>query len=199
MARIKLRFGGLDAYTPYTLKQKTAKELKEEYNRLRKTANRRIETMSRSEFTGAEIYQRHKEGFGSPGKMTKSQLVYRLADLSRFISSEIGTVAGLRRYVDRNIETLRRHGYTFINRKNFIRFTEFMEEWRNQKLNRIYDSARVMELFETVEKKQLPPETIYQDFEDYLKEQKKLDDLPVPKRKNAVNSKQMKKSLKRGS
>ena len=80
-----------------------------------------------------------------------------------------------------SIQSLHEHGYTFVNRKNFKQFADFMEDWRTWDRNHLYDSARVAELYHEAKKKQIPPDQLERDFEFWL-EKNSLEALQNMKR-----------------
>lgn len=149
----------------------TAAQMKAEYQRLRKIANKRISALGRSEFVQSESYQQHKEGFAPYSKLDKRSLEYELSSLARFVTAKTSSVTGQREIRDSAIRSLREQGYTFINKKNFRDFTEFMEYARTTKLarGRKYSNA-VLELFGVLQKKKIDPETVQEKFSEWVRE-----------------------------
>lgn len=150
-------------------KNLTEKEIRAEYSRLRSIAQKRLKRFEGTEWTDTQVYRSNK-GKYIPVKdiKNKTQMVALLAELARFITAETGSVSGLNENRKRNVETLHEHGYTFVTKENFRNFAEFMEEFRIRKLNRIYDSERVAELFSMAENKAIPPKELMKDFSFWI-------------------------------
>lgn len=157
----------------------TDKQIRAEYSRLRSIARKRLERFEGTEWTDTQVYQYNK-GKYIPVKdvKNKTQLVALLADVARFVTAETGSVSGLERQRRRNVETLHEHGYKFVNKKNFRQFADFMEDFRIRRLNRIYDSERVAELFSAAAEKKIPPADLQADFEFWLKNKENLESVP---------------------
>lgn len=119
------------AYVPSNARLFPEKDLRGEYSRLRAIANKRIAALGRSQFADSAIYQRHAQGFprlkdiSDPGR-----LPYLLNSVARYLESRSSSVTGQRSLMHEQLETLHRHGYTFVNEKNFRKFTDFMEATR---------------------------------------------------------------------
>lgn len=161
-------------YTPIGSKNATEKELRREYSRLRSIARKRLERIKGTEFEESEVF-RWNYGKYKPLKeiKTRGELNYLLYEVSRFVTAETGSLSGLKRQRDEMIKTFHEHGYTFVNRQNFKRFTDFMESMRIKNLNRIYDSKRLAEFYETAERKKLSEEEMQRAFRKWQKHEKK--------------------------
>ena len=106
--------------------------MRKEYSRLRSIARKRLERMSRSEFTDTAAYQLNKSHYPQLAKIHGSQeLSERLSDLQRFLSAEGSSVTGQRRIQQRRVEALQSHGFDFVNKSNLREFGEFMEMLRS--------------------------------------------------------------------
>lgn len=151
-------------------KNLTDKEMRAEYSRLRSIAQKRLKRFEGTEWTDTMVYKYNK-GKYIPVKdiKNKTQMVSLLAELARFITAETGSVSGLNENRKRNVETLHEHGYTFVTKENFRNFAEFMEEFRIRKLNQIYDSERVAEVFNIAENKGIPAQELFNDFDFWIK------------------------------
>lgn len=136
-------------YTPAALLQydvMTEREMRAEYSRLRSIARKRLEAMGRSEFRESEIYKRNVGAFPvTPSIESKRDLAYALSDVYRFVNAKRGSVSGLRKVRAQTIETMHKHGLTFINKSNIDVYGKLMETLRNMNLARIYSSEQVAE------------------------------------------------------
>lgn len=178
----------VEAYVPSVVmmsKYMTEKQMISEYSRLRSIARKRLERFVGTEWVDTQQY-RMNAGRYKPVKeiKNKTELVALLSDVSRFVTARTGSVSGLRAQRRQSIQSLHEHGYTFVNRKNFKQFADFMEDWRTWDRNRIYDSARVAELYHEAKKKQIPPDQLERDFEFWL-EKNSLEALQNMKRINS--------------
>lgn len=175
----------VEAYVPSVVmmsKYMTEKQMISEYSRLRSIARKRLERFEGTEWVDTQQY-RMNAGRYKPVKeiKNKTELVALLSDVSRFVTARTGSVSGLRVQRRQSIQSLHEHGYTFVNRKNFKQFADFMEDWRTWDRNRLYDSARVAELYHEAKKKQIPRDQLERDFEFWL-EKNSLEALQNMKR-----------------
>lgn len=175
----------VEAYVPSVVmmsKYMTEKQMISEYSRLRSIARKRLERFEGTEWVDTQQY-RMNAGRYKPVKeiKNKTELVALLSDVSRFVTARTGSVSGLQVQRRQSIQSLHAHGYTFVNRKNFKQFADFMEDWRTWDRNRLYDSARVAELYHEAKKKQIPPDQLERDFEFWL-EKNSLEALQNMKR-----------------
>lgn len=164
----------VEAYVPSVVmmsKYMTEKQMISEYSRLRSIARKRLERFEGTEWVDTQQY-RMNAGRYKPVKeiKNKTELVALLSDVSRFVTARTGSVSGLQAQRRQSIQSLHEHGYTFVNRKNFKQFAEFMEDWRTWDKNRLYDSARVADLYHEAKKKQIPLDQLKRDFEFWLEE-----------------------------
>lgn len=173
-------------YTPTGAKELTDKELRQEYSRLRSIARKRLERFEGTEWTTSQIYQYNKEGF-KPLKEIKSdrELRYLLSDVARFITAERGSVSGLEKERRQAVKTLNERGYTFVNKKNFRKFAEFMEYVRTANLNRIFDSKRVADFYEATERENRSEEEMRSAFKAWSKNQRKKNKIQNKSKKDS--------------
>lgn len=173
-------------YTPTGAKELTDKELRKEYSRLRSIARKRLERFEGTEWTTSQIYQYNKEGF-KPLKEIKSdrELRYLLSDVARFITAERGSVSGLEKERRQAVKTLNERGYTFVNKKNFRKFAEFMEYVRTANLNRIFDSKRVADFYEATERENRSEEEMRSAFKAWSKNQRKKNKIQNKSKKDS--------------
>lgn len=140
-------------YTPLWLKENlTQSEMRKEYSRLRSIANKRLERFKNTEWEDTNVYRYNKDRYVKLADVDNDvQLRFLLSDVSRFLSSKTGSITGLKEQRKAAINSLYESGYTFVNEKNFNKFTEFMEYSRIYFQNRLYDSERVANLFEQLQ------------------------------------------------
>ena len=121
-----------DFYADVIYNTMTEKEIRAEYSRLRSVARKRIERLGRSEFNTSQTYLSNRGRFVPLAEVkNKQQAAKLLADVELFVSAKTSSISGLKRARKESIQSLRAHGYNFVNQENFKAFTEFMEEWRD--------------------------------------------------------------------
>ena len=167
-------------YNPQALSRKEEKELRREYSRLRKIANKRLIRLGQSpEYRESKAYQYNKKGFKPLEDIkTKGELARALSSLAKLVSSRQSSITGLKEIEKQSIESLHRHGYTFVTRANFRQFMAFMEAWRNYKYDRLYDSERAVQLFQESARLQINRDEILDNFEYWMENQQYLENLP---------------------
>lgn len=174
MAKISKPTYGDDWYTPVKLREllKTPegeKIVRKEYTRLRDISQKRLKRLEKAGYSKTQAYMRNINHYPKLKDIkSKTELAYRLSDLSRFITSKVSTVSGIKEVQKKAIKTMHEHGYDFVNSKNIKQFGEFMESFRNQQLDMQYDSGDAAELFSVVTKKKLDIESVKENFEEYL-------------------------------
>lgn len=197
-----LKWGYLE-YMAYYTAHRDIKEVRSEYSRLRKIARRRLAQIEKSEYKNTPFIQRHKESFVKISDITTNgQLRRKLQEVALFLSAETSTLTGLRArdketinsvnqmlyrnyyesYADKyGEESARLAGFKRITRGKFLldksnitQFYEFMNLLRTKKLDSIYDSERVLELMEQIEKKEINSDIITQYFEDFIVKEEQL-------------------------
>lgn len=165
-------------YYPEALKSGvlTPAEMRAEYSHLREIANRRLKTLSTSEFNKSQSYLRNRNKFKPLNEISNErELIALLYNVKKFTSARSGSVTGLRDIQRQTLETARERGLTFLNKGNIKAFGEFMEDARTKGFAKLYGSERVAELFGTASKKGINPEEINKDFSFWLENQKELE------------------------
>lgn len=119
----------ISTYYPGALNQRSEKELRKEYARLRAVAQKSIQRLGKSEFAGGATYRNAVGRF----PMTKSiknkrVLVMALVDISRFLSAKSSSVSGLKEIRAEQVNTWQnQYGYSFVNTANYSAWLEFLE------------------------------------------------------------------------
>lgn len=178
-----LRLGDYHSYVPSVLRERSDKALRDEYNRLRRIVNTRLEHLSKSEFAeNSKALRQYQGKFKQPAsKVSKKDLPFLISELATAATSGNTSVQALRRQRRESIATLREHGYN-IKTKDYAAFVEFMEAVRLQSAGRIYDSPRDAELFSVATKKGINPAELTEDL-DYWRAH--VEDLRYARRKDA--------------
>lgn len=174
----------------------TLKEMRSEYSRLRKIANKRLSALGRSKFSGTQAYILNVGKYVTLDKIkSERDLMYKLQDLSKFVTSKSGSVTGQYEMRRNALESLRERGIDFVNEKNFELFGQFMEEARIRGYAKIYGSERVSELFGIASKKGMNPDELFKDFSFWMQNRQNLEETPKIKNENKRNSTEYKKAI----
>ena len=193
-------------YTPAALMsgRVTEADARKEYTRLRDIAQKRLKRMGQSMFRDTQVYRLNKDAYpvlkeikaGRNGRPS-ADLAYKLSALSRFVTSEQGSVAGMQRIMRKNLQTLHEHGYTFVQPENYVNFGKFMEEWRAQGLDKEYDSGDAADLYEQVERHKMDPEKVAERFQYWLENRQELENLKPSKGKSAGSARRIRERIER--
>lgn len=145
-------------YNPQALENRTDRELRKEYSRLRSIANKRLDRLMASEFADAQAVA-YNAGLYIPlaGVQSRSELKHLLTDLARFILSEQSTVTGQRAIVKRLVQKWHGDkGYEWVNEgnvRNWVRFLDYVQEEEGY----IYDIAQAEEAFKQMQRRNDSP------------------------------------------
>lgn len=175
------------------------KDIRSEYTRLRDIAQKRIKRLGESEWADTKLYKKYKGGFPKLSEIgNRTNLSYELAALSRFVAAKITTVSGLKHQRAESLKTLKRHGYDFVNIKNYKAFGEFMEDYREKMIGKKQKpSDTVADLYFQVERLGLNAKTVEKDFNYWLDNIKIVDNIEPIKGKTAGNSTAIRKKINR--
>ena len=127
----------------------TPENIRAEYTRLRKIAEERLKTMSKSPIGRASMtYRRNKGRFLPASQLTTGHQKVMLAEVARMITARTGTLSGIKRARRMAIKTFQEHGYEFVTEKTYEEFGEFMRYWKASEY-RGYGSLIAVEFFES--------------------------------------------------
>lgn len=157
---------------------KSEKEMRTEYARLREVARKRLSRMEDTPAERSQAYRMNRMRFEKPQSQIESvgELGRRLSDLARFINAKSSTVTGQREIRNKSIQTLREHGYEFINEKNIYEFGEFMEWYRQSEYAQIISSDPAADLFGINVRLGMPIEDVKKNFMFFMENRDELDE-----------------------
>lgn len=191
-------------YTPsHTLsKSVSSAELRAEYKRLRDVARHRLRSFETSEggyWKGSESHMQLKEAYegGAMRGLSDEEIAMKLSDLSRSLTGYQSSVSTLRAQRNQALDTLLLSGYVFVTKENYKDFGEFMEEYREQKLDRIYDSGDAAETYRAIRDKGLTLKSIRRDFDFWIENRDVLDNMSMSKGKSAHSAAAYRKRINR--
>lgn len=160
----------LEAYNLQALRNNpiwTAENIKSEYQRLRKIANKRLETMAKYEEGRQSRTYRENIGKYKPySELTPGEAKALLSDVARMLAAKRGTLTGIRAANKQAIETLQERGYEFINAGNIHDFGRFMETWRSSS-HRGYGSIYATDLWSAAIRKEIAPAKVAEMFLEF--------------------------------
>ena len=160
---------------------KSEKEIRAEYTYLRGIAQKRLARLKESEFAGTKQVKRWYAGFPKLSELPNAQVAKALANVALFLNAETSSVTGFKQQRKRALETLKSHGYDFVTEANISEFGEYMEYWRNHKLDMLYSSERVVDLFQFTQRNKVDRSVIFAEFEQVLANSEKLKAVKIPK------------------
>lgn len=159
-----------DMYNPETLEFLDRTSLQKEYNRLRKEANRRLAQFDGTEWTETKIYKSNAGKYDQNiNKMTASELRYALTDVHDYLRMKLSTVRGMQIQRAKAVRRLNALGYKKITKKNFLAFTNFIDEIRERKIDKTVSSNELVEFFDSQKVIETDREKLIEKFEDWQK------------------------------
>lgn len=179
-------------YRPNEAKNLSERELRSEYARLRRLANRRLNNLEKRNL-GTWGANR----FGSARGMSAEYVEAALLEVSRFLRDPRHTVRGEQQHIDSVIDTFRERGIDFIDRSNFYQFTDFMNGLREQYSEKLFDSSDALEVFGNMQRLGLDPEEVKNHFDYYAQNADKLSRLRVPKTDRGKSYQEIRRKIRR--
>lgn len=119
----------ISTYYPGALAERSEKELRQEYSRLRAVAQKSIQRLGKSEFAGGGTYRHAVGRFPTTRSIKdKRELAMALVDLTRFVAAKGSSVSGLREIRAEQVNTWNNvYKYDFVNAGNYDAWVEFLE------------------------------------------------------------------------
>lgn len=182
-------------YTPRDVDAMNIYEVRQTYAQMRKAANKRIRNIAKhgtittktssrkgkstptsgirfsDAVPGSKLYQ-----FPAASTLTNEQVRAALADISMWIRNPSHTVKGEAREREFRLSLLKKK-YPFVTNENFYQFTNFMEDLRQQYSDKVFDSSAAADVFEQVQRINLPLDVVKKNFDYYAEHLKELDDM----------------------
>lgn len=164
-------------YTPDFIRNTlTLEQQKQLYRRYRKTANARLSRIKKTEFINSEFYQRNKKPFPAVSEVSEKNLPYLLTDVADFLDRKNTTLRYQRALKKSNLKSFRASGLD-IDETDYWDFINFLNEWHDRNLESLYGSERVYEVLEDAKEKKLKIEDVKANFDEWLKNSKKLSEI----------------------
>ena len=128
-----------------TMLRENPSALRKEYTRMRDIAQKRIGRLEK-EYGWTKTFKEHKQGFKKLSELTPQNMAKAFSELSKFVRAGSSTVTGQKRTQQRTMETLNTAigEKGAVNRKNYKRVIELLNEARKQKVT--YGSDKIVQL-----------------------------------------------------
>ena len=178
-------------YDVLKTQRKNVQALRNEYSRLRSIARKRLERLSTSSFSGSQTYLRYRNTFKSLDQIKKgnvAQLSKKLSEVYDFLNLKTSTVSGQRQVAKQRIAQLQQQGYSFIKTPTDLKnFGAFMDYNRSLKKGGLYDSEKVIEMLDAIDKKGIDQKQVAKDFDFWMANYERLDEVPSSNKKWSAN------------
>jgi hypothetical protein len=157
-------------YTPLALELTwNAKEVRQEYSRLRSIYRKRYERLTASKYSDIGLVKERPISRYKPIRQIESnyELYHLLSELASIVSSDL-TVSGLKKREKEKIEHLNEvFGVGLKSHEDLLNFSKFMEQVRDFASDRIYDSDFAVELYS--EGENLSNQKLIELYKEFLK------------------------------
>lgn len=181
-------------YTPLALELAwDAKEVRQEYSRLRSIYRKRYERLIASDYSDIGLVKERPISRYKPIRQIESnrEIYHLLSELATIVSSDI-TVSGLKKREKEKIEHINDvFGVGLKSHEDLLNFGKFMEQVRDFASDRIYDSDFAVELYS--EGENLSNQKLIELYREFLK----TGSRNVAKLKSSINKKAKAKRQKR--
>lgn len=159
-------------YTPIGAKELDKGDLRKEYSRLRAIANKRLKRLANSEWKDSQIFLENKGGFATLKEIGSDRaLRHEFSQVARFVTSERSHIRGQERIRAKTVETLQDRGYDFVSKDNFREFADFMEYARTTNLGKLYDSEKVADLYDDLDKQDVSKDKLKEAYNKWRENQ----------------------------
>ena len=173
------------------------KEMRKEYAYLRSVALKRVKRLDKSRFSDSDFLERYRNTFSKPSsQISENDLAYGLSDLYKFLSSDLSTIRGQKRYESERINGLHESGYDFIDKRNFKDFGKFMEDWRQSNESLVYGSETAATLYDEFTRLKIDPNVIKKDWQEYVNKVYEISNIKRPLKGEGVNSNELLERIK---
>lgn len=150
------------------------KAMRSEYSRMRDIAQKRIQRLSDSEFSGSKAYTEHRKGFKKLSEITPADFAKAFSELSKFVTAKASSVSGQKAIRQKTIETWNRQGIP-LSKENYNRTIRILEEMRKRKI--VYGSDTAEEVARiTLGLSEDQFEDVLDHLEEYLTHTEELAD-----------------------
>lgn len=148
-----------------------------EYNYYAKMINKNLSKLAK-EMPESRALERYRGEFepitsDNPNKRMVSKLAKQARDIYK---SGVTSLSSERRSVALAIDTLKRNGIDYVNKKNFKSFFNFLDDARARGLGALYSSTQLIEAFKEAKKKKLTKKQILANIDYWSNKYIKYDE-----------------------
>lgn len=175
----------------------TNKEMRAEYSRLRSIAQKRLANLRRAGYTDDNFYRYNAERYVPLADIkNEKQLMQKLSDIANFLSSRKSIVRERKKKEADILERMHKNGLDFVNEDNLQRFGEFMEAFRQEKIDSIYSSDQAADLFDIAIEKRISFNALQKNFEEFLGQEEKISKIKRRKSSKPMSASELRRRLK---
>ena len=174
-------FNGYSNYTPQSIRsafggtpEEQMSSMRAEYSRLRAVAQKRLQRLSKSDYSGSEIYKYYNDQFKKLKDISDNKLPEALVSVNRFLQNPLSTIKGQTNLRNERIEKLRSYldddGKVIydVNAKNFQRVVDVMDQIRSMISSKLYDSDQYLQdTIDIINEMLADPNTDWESKSDY--------------------------------
>lgn len=157
------------------------KELLSEYRKLYKTAQSRLDSLSKSEWADTrsvrkwihDVKPAPKEIVKIPEEAKRrKELEKSMYDTVQFLRNKTASVRGMNEYRDAQIRSMRRDkNLAFVNRENYRSFVEFLDTYRETiRSKQVYKTVTLADYYDRIEKSGYQPNKVAEAFLKFLED-----------------------------
>lgn len=169
-------------------------QLRAQYERVAKAANKRLEKLKEAGFGSSEFVQNHKNGFKTDimydqyGRVrSRTEVSKMLAEVNRFMNAESSTVRGLKKARQELLDSLHdvdEEGnptrYEGITEENLDKFTKFMDMYHSSvEAQTNYSSETAVQAFILGEKLHISQKDLLKNMDRVYRNYEQLESLDV--------------------
>lgn len=182
----------MKTYRPNDLKRMNETDIRREYSRLKRAANRRLENLEKRNLgTWGE------RRFASSKNMPIEWIEQSLLDVSRWLREPRHTVRGEMAQRRAVIDALKERGIDYVDNSNFNQFTDFMNKLREQYSEKVFDSSDAVEVFGQMQRLGVDRDTVMEHYDYFAKNSEKLHRLRVPQSERGTSYSAMRAKINR--
>lgn len=152
----------------------TPQMIRREYSRLRDIAQKRLSRLAVAE-PESYAYRKNVGQYAPARGQSTEALAAKLPQLARFIAAKTGSVRGIRAQRAAAVRTLQERGYIGVTMSNVTEFGEFMDHYRDNMVTHSIGSPEAVEVFEFYQERDIPWQTVKEDFAAWLRAKGKLE------------------------
>lgn len=175
----------------------TEKEMRAEYSRLRSIAVKRLANLKKAGYVEDNFYKYNANRYAPLADIkNEKQLMQKLSDIANFLSSRKSIVRERRKKEADILERMHKNGLDFVNEDNLQRFGEFMEAFRQEKIDSLFSSDQAADLFDIAIEKRISFDALQKNFEEFLGQEEKISKIKRRKSSKPMSASELRRRLK---